>query len=76
VKIVLSLMVSVAAVALLFLTYQLQTGRRVLPNDLSRSAKIVGERLQETIEPLFDSVADQFLRRGRGFASYIRVTFD
>jgi hypothetical protein len=43
-KIVLPLIVSVAAAAsLLFVTYQLQTGKRMLRNGLSHSAKILGE---------------------------------
>ena len=51
-KIVLPLIVSVAVVSLLFAAYQVRTERRNLRSDLSRRAEILGESLQETVEPL------------------------
>jgi hypothetical protein len=65
-KIVLPTIVSVAAVSLLFVTDQLQTGKRMLRNDLSHSAKILGESLQESIEPLFDRILNQFYLSDNG----------
>ena len=51
-KIVLPLIVSVAVVSLLFAAYQVRTERRNLRSDLSRRAEILGDSLQETVEPL------------------------
>jgi cell division protein FtsL len=50
-KIILPLIVSVAAVSLLFAAYQVRTEKRTLRNDLSRRAEILGESLQESVEP-------------------------
>jgi len=48
-KIILPLIVSVAAVSLLFAAYQVRTEKRILRNDLSRRAEILGESLQENV---------------------------
>jgi alpha,alpha-trehalose-phosphate synthase [UDP-forming] len=53
-KIVLPLIVSVVVVSLLFAAYQVRTDRRILRSDLSHRAEVLGESLQESIEPLFD----------------------
>jgi trehalose-6-phosphate synthase len=53
-KMVLPLIVSVAVVSVLFAWYQVRTERRILRNDLSRRAEILGEALQESVEPLLD----------------------
>ena len=53
-KIVLPLIVSVAVVSTLFAAYQVRTERRNLRSELSRRAEILGESLQETVEPLLD----------------------
>ena len=58
-KIVLPLVVSVAAVSLLFAGYQVRTERKNLRADLARRAEQLGESLQESIEP-------QFEKRDRG----------
>jgi uncharacterized membrane protein affecting hemolysin expression len=62
-KIVLPLIVSVATVFLFFAAYQVQTGKRILRNDLSQRAEILGESLQESVEPLFDRVPDKSMQR-------------
>jgi alpha,alpha-trehalose-phosphate synthase [UDP-forming] len=62
-KIVLPLIVSVAAVSLLFAAYQVRTEKRILRNDLSRRAEILGESLQENVEPLLDRPSDKNLHR-------------
>ena len=62
-KMVLPLIVSVAAVSLLFAAYQVRKERRALRDDLSRRAEILGESLQETIEPIFERGADKNLQR-------------
>jgi hypothetical protein len=51
-KIVLPLIISVAAVSLLFAAYQVRREKRMLRNDLSRRAEILGEGLQESVESL------------------------
>ncbi len=51
-KIVLPLIVSVAVVSLLFAAYQVRREKRILRTDLSRRAEILGESLQEGVEPL------------------------
>jgi hypothetical protein len=51
-KIVLPLIASVAAVSLLFAAYQVRREKRMLRNDLSRRAEILGESLQESVESL------------------------
>src|SRR3989442_12414860 len=62
-KIVLALIVSVASVSLLFATYQVRTEKRLLHNDLSRRAEILGESLQEIVEPLLERATDKSLQR-------------
>ncbi|HEY2548553.1 MAG TPA: trehalose-6-phosphate synthase [Candidatus Acidoferrum sp.] len=62
-KIVLPLIVSVAVVSLLFAAYQVRTERRNLRNDLSRRAEILGESLQETVEPLLEHGPSKNLQR-------------
>jgi trehalose-6-phosphate synthase len=62
-KIVLPLIVSVAVVSLLFAAYQVRTEKRLLRNDLSKRAEILGESLQESIEPLLDRAPDRSLQR-------------
>src|SRR6267154_5181190 len=62
-KIVLPLIVSVAAVSLFFAAYQVRTEKQLLRNDLSRRAEILGESLQESIEPLLDRAQDRSLQR-------------
>jgi trehalose-6-phosphate synthase len=62
-KMVLPLIVSVAVVSGLFAWYQVRTERRVLRNDLSRRAEILGEALQESVEPLLDRAPDRNLQR-------------
>jgi len=62
-KIVLPLIVSVAAVSLFFAAYQVRTEKRILRNDLSRRAEILGESLQENVEPLLDRTSEKNLRR-------------
>ena len=53
-KIVLPLIVSVVVVSFLFAAYQVRLQRRVLHTELTRRAEILGESLQESVEPLFD----------------------
>jgi trehalose 6-phosphate synthase len=62
-KMVLPLIVSVAVVSGLFAWYQVRTEKRVLRNDLSRRAEILGETLQENVEPLMDRAPDRNLQR-------------
>ncbi len=62
-KMVLPLIVSVAVVSVLFAWYQVRTERRILRNDLSRRAEILGEGLQESVEPLLDRAPDKNLQR-------------
>src|SRR5580704_13984568 len=62
-KIILPLIVSVAAVSLLFAAYQVRTEKRNLRNDLSRRAEILGESLQENVEPLLERSQDKNLQR-------------
>src|SRR6266852_4356099 len=62
-KIILPLIVSVATVSLFFAVYQARTEKRTLRNDLSRRAEILGESLQESVEPLLDSAPDRNLQR-------------
>src|SRR6267378_4285701 len=61
-KIVLPLIVSVAAVSLLFAAYQVRREKRMLRNDLSRRAEILGESLQESVEPLFERAQESDLQ--------------
>jgi alpha,alpha-trehalose-phosphate synthase [UDP-forming] len=82
-KIVLPLVVSVAAVSLLFAGYQVRTERKNLRTDLTRRAEMLAESLQESIEPQFEKkergseramqkVVDRFARREhmKGIAVY------
>jgi hypothetical protein len=62
-KIVLPLIVSVAAVSLLFAAYQVRTEKRNLRNELSRRAEIQGESLQESVEPLLERGPERNLQR-------------
>src|SRR5437879_13214113 len=62
-KIVLPLIVSVAVVSLFFAAYQVRTEKRVLRNDLSHRAEILGANLQESIEPLLDRPGEKKLQR-------------
>src|SRR2546430_8236003 len=62
-KIILPLIVSVASVSLLFAAYQVRTEKSNLRNDLSRRAEILGESLQESVEPLLDRAPDRSLQR-------------
>src|SRR5580704_17831005 len=62
-KIILPLIVSVAAVSLLFAAYQVRTEKRNLRNDLSRRAEILGESLQESVEPLLERAQERSLQR-------------
>jgi trehalose-6-phosphate synthase len=62
-KMVLPLIISVAVVSLLFAGYQVRTQRRILRNDLSRRAEILGQGLQVSIEPLLDKPNDKALQR-------------
>jgi alpha,alpha-trehalose-phosphate synthase [UDP-forming] len=62
-KIILPLIVSVAAVSLLFAAYQVRTEKRNLRNDLSRRAETLGESLQENVEPLLERSQDRNLQR-------------
>src|SRR5467141_2104169 len=61
-KIILPLIVSVAAVSLLFAAYQVRTEKRILRNDLSRRAAILGESLQENVEPLLERGQEKSLQ--------------
>ncbi len=62
-KIVLPLIVSVASVSLLFAAYQVRTQKRILRNDLSRRAEVLGESLQDNAEPLLDHTPNKNLQR-------------
>src|SRR5713226_6647844 len=58
-KIVLPLIVSVALVSLLFAGYQVRREKHLLRNDLSRRAEILGESLQESVEPVLEQRAPE-----------------
>ena len=62
-KIVLPLIVSVALVSLFFAAYQVKTEKRLLRSDLSRRVEILGESLQESMEPLMEHAPDRSLQR-------------
>jgi len=62
-KIVLPLIVSVGTVSLLFAAYQVRREKRTLRNDLSRRTEILGESLQENIEPLLERAPEKNLQR-------------
>src|SRR3984885_6325986 len=57
-KLVLPLIVSVAAGCLLFAAYQVHTQRRILRSDLSHRAEILGDTLQDLVEPLVERKPD------------------
>jgi trehalose-6-phosphate synthase len=62
-KMVVPLIVSVAAGCLLFAAYQVHTEKRILRNDLKHRAEIVGASLQEAVEPLFGQKSDGSIQR-------------
>ena len=62
-KIILPLIISVAVVSLLFAGYQVRTTKRLLRNDLSRRAEILGESLQENVEPSLGRGREKNLQR-------------
>ena len=62
-KMVLPLIVSVAAVSLAFTAYQVRTEKRILRNDLARRAEILGESLQDNVEPLLEHAPNKSLQR-------------
>jgi len=62
-KMILPLIVSVAAVSLLYTVYQVRTEKRVLRNDLSHREEILGESLRENIEPLLERTSERNLQR-------------
>src|SRR5690349_14302880 len=62
-KIVIPLIVSVALVSLFFAAYQVRTEKRLLRNDLTHRAEILGESLQESVEPLLERGQDRGLQR-------------
>jgi trehalose-6-phosphate synthase len=62
-KMVLPLIVSVAVVSGLFAWYQVRTEKRNLRSDLARRAEILGEALQESVEPLLERAPDKNLQR-------------
>jgi trehalose-6-phosphate synthase len=62
-KMVLPLIVSVGTGCLLFAAYQVHTERRILRNDLSHRAEILGDSLQESVAPLIDRRADGSIQR-------------
>jgi trehalose-6-phosphate synthase len=62
-KMVLPLIVSVAGGCLLFAAYQVHTEKRILRNDLSHRAEILGDSLQDAVEPLFDRKPDGRIQR-------------
>jgi len=61
-KIILPLIVSVASVSLFFAAYQVRTEKRNLRNDLSRRAEILGESLQESVEPMLEPPPEKDLQ--------------
>src|SRR5271170_6758505 len=63
-KIVLPLIISVVVVSLVFAAIQVRRQKRLLRNEVSRRVEILGESLQENVEPLFDrSLPDKSLQR-------------
>ena len=61
-KIILPLIVSVASVSFFFAAHQVRTEKRNLRNDLSRRAEILGESLQESVEPLLEPPPERDLQ--------------
>src|SRR5271169_6347144 len=62
-KMVLPLIISVAAGCLLFAAYQVHTEKRILRNDLSHRAEILGDSLQDSVEPLLGRKPDGSIQR-------------
>ena len=62
-KLVLPLSLSVAVVSALFAWHQVRSEKKELQNELSRRAEIVGESLQESVEPLLDRAPGKNLQR-------------
>jgi len=62
-KMVVPLIVSVAVVSALFAWYQVRTEKRLLKSDLQRREEILGEGLEENVEPLLDRAPDKNLQR-------------
>jgi trehalose-6-phosphate synthase len=62
-KMVLPLIVSVAAGCLLFAAYQVHTEKRILRDDLSHRAENLGGSLRDAVEPLFDRKPDGSIQR-------------
>ena len=62
-KMVLPLIVSVAVISGLFAWYQVRTEQRNLRSDLSRRAEILGDTLQESVEPLLDRAPNNNLQK-------------
>ena len=62
-KIVLPLIVSVALVSLCFAVYQVRREKHLLRSEVSRRAEILGESLQESVEPLLERGQDRNLQR-------------
>ncbi len=63
-KMVVPLIVSVAAGCLLFAAYQVNTQRRILRSEISNRAEILGASLRDAIEPLLDPTPEGSLREG------------
>jgi trehalose-6-phosphate synthase len=62
-KMVLPLIVSVALVSGVFAWYQVRTERRLLRSDLARRAEVLGDALQESVEPLLGRPNNKSLQR-------------
>jgi trehalose-6-phosphate synthase len=62
-KMVLPLIVSVAVVSGVFAWYQVRTERRLLRSDLARRAEVLGDALQESVEPLLGRPTNKNLQR-------------
>ena len=62
-KMVLPLILSVAGGCLIFAAYQVHTQRRILRSDLSHRAEILGDTLQEAVNPVFERKPDGSIQR-------------
>jgi trehalose-6-phosphate synthase len=62
-KMVLPLMLSVAAGCLLFAAYQVHTQKRILRQDLLHHAESLGTSLQDAIEPLLNGQSDGAIQK-------------
>jgi len=62
-KIVLPLIVSVAAVSTLFAAYQVRREKNTLRSELSRRAETLAQNLQESLEPLLDRPSERTLQK-------------